>query len=160
MYNSRTAQINHVVSVDIEKLTSETKYNFYAVLESELGDSSISRILFETVDLSKGILMKLTFKDIVENLDIVKSLERIMRISPLRIKVLTSKSDLQIIKNNINQYKNQPKYIYEVVIAPDATNDTTTPKNIVQSFINNQTSLNLFASYMPDWNSAATIRYR
>lgn len=44
VYNSRTAQINHVVSVDIEKLTSETKYNFYAVLESELGDSSISRI--------------------------------------------------------------------------------------------------------------------
>ena len=104
--------------------------------------------------------MKLTFKDIVENLDIVKSLERIMRISPLRIKVLTSKSDLQAIKNSINQYKNQPKYIYEVVIAPDATNDTTTPKNIVQSFINNQTSLNLFASYMPNWNSAAPIRYR
>jgi hypothetical protein len=38
--------------------------------------------------------MKLTFNDIVANLDIVKSLERIMRVSPLRIKVLTSSYDL------------------------------------------------------------------
>ena len=149
-----------MISVDIEKLTSETKYNFYAVLESELGDSSISRISFETIDLSRGILMKLTFGDIVENLDIVKSLERIMRISPLRIKVLTSKSDLQAIKNNVNQYKNQPKYIYEVVIAPDPTNDTTTPKNIVEDFISNTNSKTLFLTYMPDWNSAARIPYR
>ena len=106
-----------MVSVEIEKLTSETKYNFYVVQESELGNSSISRVSFETINLSKEILMKLTFKGIVENLDIVKSLERIMRISPLRSKVLISKPYLQAIKKNINQYKNHPKYIYEVVIA-------------------------------------------
>ena len=56
--------------------------------------------------------MKLTFNNIVSNLDIVKSLERILRISPLRIKVLTSIYDLQIIRNNSNQYKNAPKYPY------------------------------------------------
>ena len=103
--------------------------------------------------------MKLTFNDIVQNLDIVKSLQRIMRISPFRIKVLTSTYDLQIIKNKVNQYKNDPKYVYEIVIAPDATNDTTTPMDIIHSFINNQTSLDLFSDYMPDWDSSAKIPY-
>ena len=74
MYNSPTSQINHVIDVDISSLTSTTKYNFYAVLQSELGDSSIKRISFVTTDISKGIMMKLTFNDIVENLEIVKSL--------------------------------------------------------------------------------------
>lgn len=56
--------------------------------------------------------MKLTFNDIVSNLNIVKSLERIMRVSPLRIKVLTSNYDLEIIRNSANRFKNAPKYVY------------------------------------------------
>lgn len=64
------------------------------------------------MELSKGVLMKLTFNDIVSNLNIVKSLERIMRVSPLRIKVLTSNYDLEIIRNSANRFKNAPKYVY------------------------------------------------
>ena len=79
--------------------------------------------------------MKLTFNDIVDNLAIVKALERIIRISPLRIKVLTSKFELEQIRNNMNQYKNLPKYVYEVVISPDPTNDTMTPMDIVENFL-------------------------
>ena len=137
VYDSPTAQINHVIDVPVEKLTSSTKYNFYAVLKSELGNSEIKRITFRTIELSRGVLMKLTFNDIVDNLLVVKSLERILRISPLRIKVLTSTYDLQIIKDNVNEFKNDPSYVYEIVIAPDATNDTTTPADIVVGFINN-----------------------
>lgn len=103
--------------------------------------------------------MKLTFNDIVSNLDIVKSLERIMRISPLRIKVLTSTYDLNLIRNNANQYKNAPKYVYEVVIAPDPTNDTITPMNIVSGFLNSSVSTGLFKEYLPNWDSSATVQY-
>lgn len=103
--------------------------------------------------------MKLTFNDIVSNLDIVKSLERIMRISPLRIKLLTSTFDLNLIRNNSNQYKNAPKYVYEVVIAPDPTNDTITPMNIVGGFLNSSVSTGLFKEYLPNWDSSATVQY-
>lgn len=103
--------------------------------------------------------MKLTFNDIVANLDIVKSLERIMRVSPLRIKVLTSSYDLQAIRDAANQYKNAPLYVYEVVIAPDPTNDTTSPLSIVTSFLSNNGSKDLFKQDLPQWNSAATIQY-
>lgn len=103
--------------------------------------------------------MKLTFNDIVTNLDIVKSLERIMRISPLRIKVLTSIYELQEIRNSVNQYKNEPKYVYEVVVAPDPTNDTTTPMGIVEDFLTNPTSKGLFKDYLPDWDADAHVQY-
>lgn len=112
VYISGTAQINYVAIADLTSLSSSTTYNFYVVFKSELGTSAIKSIQFKTVELSKGVLMKLTFNDIVANLDIVKSLERIMRISPFRIKVLTSTYDLNIIRNNANQYKNAPKYVY------------------------------------------------
>lgn len=103
--------------------------------------------------------MKLTFNDIVGSLDIVKSLERIMRISPLRIKVMTSTYDLQLIQNNANQYKNNPKYVYEVVIAPDPTNDTTTPIGIVETFLQTTTSKDNFKQYLPNWDENANVQY-
>lgn len=103
--------------------------------------------------------MKLTFNDIVPNLDIVKSLERILRITPLRIKVLTSTYNLEKIRDSTNQFKNSPKYVYEIVIAPDPTNDTTTPLSIVESFLQNRTSKGTFKGYLPDWDSTAQVQY-
>lgn len=90
VYVRSTAQINYVGVAEVGKLTSETKYMFYAVLMSELGTSEIKKITFKTTDLSRGIIMKLGFSDIVTQLEIVKALEKVLRIAPSRIKVLTS----------------------------------------------------------------------
>lgn len=67
--------------------------------------------------------MKLTFTTIVPSLTIVKSLERILRISPLRIKVITSTYELLQMQVNITNKHNALSYVYEIVIAPDASND-------------------------------------
>lgn len=75
-----------------------------------------------------------------------------MRISPLRIKVMTSTHDLQLIRDSANQYKNNPKYVYEIVIAPDPTNDTTTPLSIVETFLQSTTSKASFKEYLPPWD--------
>ena len=159
VYNSQTAQVNYEGVVNLENLFSSTKYNFYAVLDSELGTSDIKRIQFETTSISKGVLMKLTLNSIENNLDIVKALERIIRISPLRIKVLTSNYELLQIQNSMNDYKNEPKYIYEIVIAPDPTNDTTTPMDIVQNFLESETSRGLFKDSIPSWDEEAEIPF-
>lgn len=103
--------------------------------------------------------MKLTFLDIVGSLDIVKTLQKILRISPFRIKVLTSNFELQLIKDNINQYKNNPKYLYEVVIAPDPTNDITTPMQIAQSFASSESDLAALKKNMPQWDNTTKITY-
>lgn len=74
VYISNTAQINYLGIVNLSKLSSSTTYNFYTAFSSELGNSTIKMATFKTKDLSKGVLMKLTFNQIVSNLDIVKSL--------------------------------------------------------------------------------------
>jgi hypothetical protein len=58
--------------------------------------------------------MKLTFNSIVQTLSIVKSLERILRISPWRIKVLTSLYELQQLQMqaNLSSNNNALKYVY------------------------------------------------
>jgi hypothetical protein len=105
------------------------------------------------------VVMKLSFTSIVSSLTIVKSLERIMRISPLRIKVLTSTFELQQMQNAIDATDNVPQYLYEVVIAPDANNDVKTPMTIVEDFINNSTNRASLKSQIPTWNSASSIPY-
>lgn len=82
-----------------------------------------------------------------------------MRISPFRIKVLTSTYELQLIKDATNQYKNQPKYIYEVVIAPDPNNDNTSPMNIVKSFVESSYDRASFKKLLPDWDNTTSIKY-
>ena len=118
-------------------------------MKSELGTSVIKRVNFETVDLSRGILMKLGFSDIISQLTIVKSLEKVLRIAPSRIKVLTSTYELQEIKDKVTTHHNAPEYVYEVVIAPDPTNDTKTPMDIAQSFEESEEEKEAFKELIP-----------
>ena len=95
VYSSSVSQINHFADIEISKLTSTTKFNLYLFTESNLGQSNVTKFSFETTSLSKGVKMILVLTDIVQPLKIVQALVRIMRISPLRVKVLTSVHDLQ-----------------------------------------------------------------
>lgn len=108
-------------------------------MQSELGVSEISQILFNTSLISKGALMKLSFSSIVPNLKIVKALEKVLRINPLRIRVLTSPYLLELTYDKNNPNINNPSYLYEVVIAPDGNNDHPSPMEIVEEFLNNET---------------------
>jgi hypothetical protein len=127
IYSGTASQINYKASIEISRLSPTTDYDIYVVSESTLGQSSIMKKSFKTTDLSKGVVMKLSFKSIVDSLTIVKALERILRISPMRIKVLTSTYELQLLQSTINSNKNSPYYVYEVVIAPDPVNDVKSP---------------------------------
>jgi hypothetical protein len=62
---SNVAQINYIAIANLSKLNSSKGYIFYAVLKSELGVSIIKTISFKTEKLSKGVLMKLTFGNVV-----------------------------------------------------------------------------------------------
>lgn len=46
----------------------------------------------------------------------------------MRIKVITSTFELQLLQNTITKDKNTPYYIYEIVIAPDPLNDLKKPE--------------------------------
>jgi hypothetical protein len=78
---------------------------------------------FKTLDISSGVVMKVSFKTIINSLTIVTALQRILRLSPMRIKVLTSEYELQLIQNSLSSSTNIPNYIYQIVVAPDPSND-------------------------------------
>jgi hypothetical protein len=127
IYTGTASQINYKAMIDITRLSPSSDYDIYVISESTLGQSGIMMKSFKTTDLSKGVVMKLSFKYIVDSLTIVKALERILRISPIRIKVLTSTYELYLLQSTINSDKNNPYYLYEVVIAPDPVNDIKSP---------------------------------
>ena len=77
IYSGTASQINYKTTIEITKLSPTSEYDIYVMSESTLGESSIMKKSFKTTDLSKGVVMKLSFKSIVDTLTIVKALERI-----------------------------------------------------------------------------------
>lgn len=112
VYSGSASQINYKATLSVTNLSPTSDYDIYIISESTLGQSNIMKKSFKTTDLSKGVVMKLSFKNIIDSLTIVKALERILRISPIRIKVLTSTYELQLLKNTITSDKNTPYYTY------------------------------------------------
>jgi len=93
--SSKTAQINYVATATVSNLSQSTNYVFYAISQNNLGTSPILSIPFTTTAISKGVQMTLSFTTVVNNLDLVNALVQVLRISPLRIKILTSTYSLQ-----------------------------------------------------------------
>jgi len=58
----------------------------------------------------------------------------------MRIKVITSTYELQLLQTTITSDKNSPYFVYEIVIAPDPLNDVNPPQQIVTSFMSNNAS--------------------
>lgn len=74
IYSGSSSQINYRASISISELSPTSDYDIYVIAESTLGESDIVKKTFKTSDLSKGIVMKVSFKSIVESLTIVKAL--------------------------------------------------------------------------------------
>jgi len=74
VYAGIASQINYKTTLQISKLSPTSDYDIYVMSESTLGQSSIMKKSFKTTDISKGIIMKISFKDIVDSLIIVKAL--------------------------------------------------------------------------------------
>ncbi len=74
IYTGTASQINFKATIEITRLSPSSDYDIYVISESTLGQSGIMKKSFKTTDLSKGVVMKLSFKYIVDSLTIVKAL--------------------------------------------------------------------------------------
>lgn len=156
---SKTAQINYAATATITNLSQTSQYVFYAVSNSNLGTSSIVSINFNTSAISKGVQMRLYFKEIVSNLNLVNALVQALRITPLRVKILTSNYVLQQLASNATSSDNKLIYPYDIVIAPDASNDIISPLTLVKNFVTNNSSLSAFSTALPAFDSSKNITY-
>lgn len=103
--------------------------------------------------------MALKFTDLIDPLKLVQALKEVLRITPTRIKILTSVYKLQQKKAAITSKDNRVLYTYDIVIAPDASNDVTSPLSIIASFANTNESLKTFQGYLPTFDYSETIKY-
>jgi hypothetical protein len=157
--SSKTAQINFAATATISNLSQSTNYVFYAVCQNNLGTSPILSMPFTTTTISKGVQMTLQFTTVVANLDLVNALVQVLRISPLRIKILTSTFSLQTKQAATTVNDNKPSYAYNIVIAPDASNDIISPLTTVATFANSSSALSALQSSLPSFDYTNRIIY-
>jgi hypothetical protein len=82
-----------------------------------------------------------------------------MRITPTRVKILTSIYKLQQKQAAITSSDNKILYGYDIVIAPDSTNDIVAPLDIVANFANTPSTLDTFSTYLSSFDHTRTIKY-
>jgi hypothetical protein len=128
---SNTAQINFVATATITGLNQSTNYVFYALSQSNLGTSVIRSINFTTTGISRGVQFRMQFTSIITNLVLVDNLVRSLRVNPGRIKVLTSTVTLQRQADISLSSNNKPKFTYDIVLAPDGSNDIISPMTTI-----------------------------
>jgi hypothetical protein len=154
-----TGQINYIANITLSGLSQTSNYVFYAVSSNNLGTSAIVSIMFNTTALSNGAQMTLKFTTIVATLDLVQALVQVLRISPTRVKVLTSIYKLQQQQAAITINDNRNTYSYDVVIAPDPSNDVVSPLATVQNFVSNTATLATFQTYLTSFVYSSPIKY-
>lgn len=74
IYSGVASQINYQATISLRNLSPTSAYDIYVYCESTLGQSVIKQKSFTTTDISKGVLMKLSFSSIVQSLTIVQTL--------------------------------------------------------------------------------------
>lgn len=74
VYSGSASQINFKANISITNLSPTSDYDIYVISESTLGQSAIMKKSFKTTDLSKGVVLRLSFKSIIDSLTIVKAL--------------------------------------------------------------------------------------
>jgi hypothetical protein len=96
---------------------------------------------------------------VVTNLLLVNSLVQSLRVNPGRIKVLTSIATLQQQANVSNSTNNKPKFAYDIVLAPDESNDIISPITTIRAFAKSNSALVSFQSSIPSFDISTSITY-
>jgi hypothetical protein len=75
------------------------------------------------------------FTTMLDNLFLVTSLVKSLRVSIGRVKVLTNPATLLKLQQQAAlNTNNKPVYTYDIVLAPDTTNDIVSPLTTIKNF--------------------------
>lgn len=146
-----------MATVTITGLNQSSNYVFYALSQSNLGTSTIQSVNFSTTGISKGVQFRMYFTSVITNLVLVDNLVRSLRVNPGRIKILTSIVTLQKQANISQSSNNKPKFAYDIVLAPDGSNDIISPMTTISNFAKSTSALASFQSGVPSFDVSTPI---
>lgn len=117
-YGSTTTNISSTISTiqsnfTTTGLTTQTTYLIGAYVNSSVGISDVSFIVFQTKKSSNGAAINLAFSAIETNASIINAIAQTMRILPSRINILTMSSILTTQQTAYNNaVMNTRQYVY------------------------------------------------
>jgi hypothetical protein len=130
-----TVGVNTVSNFTVTGLSAQITYLIAAYLNSTVGFSSIIFSNFTTAKASNGAVIKLAMSSIVNDTSFLTAFSNILRIDSKRIFILTVTSVLSNLQQTYQStVMNNRSYIYEVVVAPDLSDDSIRPIDLLNSF--------------------------
>lgn len=142
--------VNIIAPFVINSLSVQTNYIIGAYLNSTVGSSPIVFQNFSTDKASNGAAIKLAMSNPINITQLLSALSNVLRIKNGRIGLLTSP---QLISNLSSTYTstvmNNRSYIYEIVVAPDADDDSTSPISLLNNFIGSDSQKYMLSQLIP-----------
>lgn len=81
---------------------------------------------------------------------LLTGLSNVWRIQQSRISLLTPTQSLTNLQNTFTStVMNNRSYVYEIVVAPDITDDSTKPLDLLNAFLNSSSDMAMLQSLIP-----------
>jgi hypothetical protein len=147
-----TSGVNTISSFTVKALIAQTNYIIAAYLNSTVGISTTVYQNFSTSNASNGASITLAMSTPVNVTTLLSALSNVWRIQLSRIGLLTSNQTLNTLQSSFSSsVMNNRSYVYEVVVAPDTTDDSITPLDLLNSFIASRSEISMLLQLIPQY---------
>lgn len=147
-----TSGVNIVSSLSVTSLSVETNYIIAAYLNSTVGNSAIVYRQFSTSKASNGATITLAMSSPINVTSLLAGLSNVWRIQQSRIGLLTPTQSLTNLQTTFTPtVMNNRSYVYEIVVAPDITDDSTKPLDLLNSFLKSSSDMAMLQSLIPQY---------
>ena len=147
-----TSGVNTVSNLAVTALKVETNYIIAAYLNSTVGNSAIVYRQFSTSKASNGATITLAMSSPINITTLLTGLSNVWRIQQSRIGLLTPLQSLTSLQSSFTPtVMNNRSYVYEIVVAPDITDDTTKPLDLLNAFLKSSSDMAMLQSLVPEY---------
>ena len=139
--NMKTATVNPISTIQTQfiarGLESQTTYLLGAYVNSSVGNSETSYLVFKTSKSSNGAVISMAFSAVEDHEALILALSKVFRVSIDKLSVLTVREVLISSSNEyVGEIMNTRQYVYDIVLGPNPEDDSIVPLETVNEFLN------------------------
>lgn len=128
--------VNTVANIKAVGLEAFVSYKIAVYLNSTIGNSPIKFLSFKTAKISNPAAIKIAMSALIDSAAYITALSKVLRINPNRIFILTKDQTLTTQQTTFKvSVMNDRFYVYDTVITPDPTDDTTKPVDLLNTYL-------------------------
>lgn len=166
-YGNATASVNSLKGVNIlanftaTGLLAQKSFLLAVFVNSTIGNSDITFVLFNTTKSSNGAAIKISLNSIVNSTAFLTYLSNVLRIDVSRISILTIQETLLTSQANyVSSVMNSRSYVYDVILGPNQKDDSVKPLDTLNQFIASTYQIQMLLGFVPQLITAYTMTTR